>query len=84
MCIDFTDLNKACLKDSYPLPKIDQPVDFTLGHKLLSILDAYSRYHQIFMASEDRERTFLSMIKGTYYYNVMPLEFDTLVLEFTP
>lgn len=39
--VDFTDLNKACQKDSYPLPRIDQLVDSTTGHELLSFLDAY-------------------------------------------
>ena len=45
MCVDFTDLNKACPKDSYPLPRIDQLVDSTAGHKLLSFMDAFSRYN---------------------------------------
>ena len=39
--MDFTDLNKACPKDSFPLPCIDQLVDATVGHKLLSFMDAY-------------------------------------------
>ncbi|XP_077232429.1 uncharacterized protein LOC143869754 [Tasmannia lanceolata] len=42
ICIDFTVLNKACPKDSYPLPKINQLIDATLGHKLLSFMDAFS------------------------------------------
>ena len=45
MCVDFTDLNKACPKDSYPLPRIDQLVDFTAGHQLLSFMDAFSGYN---------------------------------------
>ena len=53
MCIDFTDLNKACLKDSFPLSKIDQLVDSTAGHKLLTFMDAFSGYNQIKMAEED-------------------------------
>ena len=47
MCVDFTDLNKAYLKDSYSLPRIDQLVDSTAGHRLLSFMDAFSRYNQI-------------------------------------
>ena len=50
MCVDFTDLNKACPKDCFPLPKIDQLVDATSGHALLSFLDAFSGYHQIKMS----------------------------------
>uniref|UniRef100_A0A2N9EIR5 RNase H type-1 domain-containing protein n=1 Tax=Fagus sylvatica TaxID=28930 RepID=A0A2N9EIR5_FAGSY len=42
MCIDFTDLNKACPKDSFPLSRIDQLVDSTTGHKLLTFMDAFS------------------------------------------
>jgi len=45
MCLDFTDLNKACLKDSYPLPKIDKLVDAPSGHVLLSFMNAFSGYH---------------------------------------
>ena len=45
MCIDFTDLNKTCPKDSFPLPRIDQLVDSTTGNKLLTFMDAFSRYN---------------------------------------
>ena len=57
MCVDFTNLNNACLKNSFPLPRIDQLVDSTTGHKLLTFMDAFSRYNQIQMAEEDREKT---------------------------
>ena len=53
MCVDFTDLNKACSKDSFPLPRIDQLVDATAGHELLSFMDAYSGYNQIRMNKVD-------------------------------
>ena len=56
MCVDFTDLNKACPKDSFPLPRIDQLVDSIAGHKLLTFIDAFSRYSQIKMAEKDRDR----------------------------
>ena len=45
LCVDFIDLNKACPKDSYPLPKIDQLVDATLGHELLSFMEVFSGYN---------------------------------------
>ena len=57
MCVDFTDLNKACPKDSYPLPRIDQLVDSTTGHKLLSFMDAFSGHNQIRMDEADQEKT---------------------------
>ena len=53
LCIDYTDINKACPKDPFPLPRIEQIVDSTARCDLLSFLDAYSRYHQIFMMKED-------------------------------
>ena len=49
MCVDFTDLNRACPKDSYPLPQIDTLVDSTTRHELLSFMDAFSGYNQIKM-----------------------------------
>ena len=57
MYVDFTDLNKACPKDSYPLLRIDQLVDSTAGHKLLSFIDAFSGYNQIRMDEADQEKT---------------------------
>ena len=57
MCMDFTDLNRACSKDTFPLPRIDQLVDSTAGHKLLTFMDVFSGYNQIKMAEEDQEKT---------------------------
>uniref|UniRef100_A0A2N9GWC8 Uncharacterized protein n=1 Tax=Fagus sylvatica TaxID=28930 RepID=A0A2N9GWC8_FAGSY len=59
MCVDFTDLNKACPKDSFPLPRIDQLVDSTAGHRLLTFMDAFSGYNQIMMDESDQEKTCL-------------------------
>jgi hypothetical protein len=53
MCIDYTDLNKHCLKDPFPLPHIDQVVDSTAGSVLLCFLDCYSRYHRIALHPDD-------------------------------
>ena len=57
MCVDFTDLNKTCPKDNFPLPRINQLVDSTARHKLLTFMDAFSGYNQIKMAEEDQEKT---------------------------
>jgi len=57
MCVDFTDLNKACSKDSYLLPSIDALVDSASGCKLLSFLDAFSGYNQIRMHPRDECKT---------------------------
>ena len=72
MCVDFTDLNKACLKDSFPLPRIDQLVDSTAGHKLLTFMDTFSGYSQIMIDDTDQEKTSFITSKGLFYYKVMP------------
>jgi hypothetical protein len=72
MCIDYTSLNKACSKDPYPLPRIDQIVDSTSGCDLLSFLDAYSSFHQNQMSREDRKHTAFVTMDGLYCYVVMP------------
>ena len=72
LCLDFTDLNKACPKDSYPLPRIDQLVDSTAGHKLLSFMDAFSGYNQIKMDKADQEKTSFITSQGLFCYKVMP------------
>ena len=50
VCIDFTELNKACPKDSFPLPHT------IIGHELLSFMDAFSGYNQILMYPDDQEK----------------------------
>uniref|UniRef100_A0A2N9G6F7 Uncharacterized protein n=1 Tax=Fagus sylvatica TaxID=28930 RepID=A0A2N9G6F7_FAGSY len=72
MCVDFTDLNKACPKDSFPLPRIDQLVDSTAGHKLLTFMDAFSGYNQIVMDESDQEKTSFITSRGLFCYKVMP------------
>ncbi|XP_024036873.1 uncharacterized protein LOC112096894 [Citrus clementina] len=72
LCVDFTDLNKACPKDSFPLPKIDQLVDSTAGHGLLSFMDAFSGYNQIPMYEPDEESTAFITNQGLFCYRVMP------------
>ena len=51
--VDFTDLNKACPKDSFPMPRIDQLVDATVGHPRMSFLDTFQEYHQIPLALDN-------------------------------
>ena len=72
LCIDFTDINRACLKDSFPLPRIDLIVDATSSHELLSFMDAFSGYNQISMDPSDQEMTSFVTGQGTYCYRVMP------------
>ncbi|RVW75279.1 Transposon Ty3-I Gag-Pol polyprotein [Vitis vinifera] len=72
MCVDYTNLNNACPKDSFPLPRIDQIVDSTTGQGMLSFLDAFSGYHQIPIAPSDEEKTAFITPHGLYCYKVMP------------
>ena len=72
MCVDIIDLNKAYLKDPFPVPRIDRLVDATYGHPRMSFLDAFQGYHQIPLALLDQEKTaFLTPIEN-YHYRVMP------------
>ena len=72
VCVDYMDLNDACPKHSFPLPRIDQIVDDSAGHGMLSFLDAFSGYHQIPMHPPDAEKTSFITPHGLYCYNVMP------------
>jgi len=71
MCVDFTDLNKAYPKDSYPLPSIDALVDSASGCKLLSFLETFSGYNQIKMHPMDEEKTSFMTERSCYCYKVM-------------
>ena len=71
MCVNYTDINKACPKDNYPLRTINQLVDSTTYHQLYSFIDAAQGYHQIPMKKEDEEKTSFIMHKGLYCYKVM-------------
>ena len=72
VCVDFTDLNKACPKDPFPMPRIDQLVDATVGHPRMSFLDAFQGYHQLPLALDDQEKTVFVTPIGNYHYKVMP------------
>jgi hypothetical protein len=72
MCIDFTDLNKACSKDEFHLPRIDSLVDAAATSEPMSLLDCYSGYHQIWMMKEDEPKTSFITHSGTYCYLQMP------------
>ena len=72
MCVDYTDLKKACPKDSYPLLTIDRLVDGAADHQILSFLDAYSGYNQIQMHHRDREKTTFRTDSDNFFYEVMP------------
>jgi hypothetical protein len=68
MCIDFTSLNKACPKDNFALPRIDKIVDSAAGCEVMSLLDCFSGYHQIYMKEEYKASTSFIMPFGTYCF----------------
>src|SRR5437016_5029170 len=70
MCVDYTDLNKACSKDPFGLPRIDQVVDSIAGSELLCFLDAYSGYHQVSLAESDYVKMSFTPF-GAYCYITM-------------
>jgi len=72
MCVDFTNMNKVCPKDSYPLPSIDSLVDSASECGLLSFLDAFSHYNLIRMHLKYERKTTFMGETTTYYYKVMP------------
>jgi len=72
MCVDFTDLNKACPKDFYSLSNIDALVDSASGCRLLSFLDAFFGYNQIMMRPKDECKTAFMTDLSCYFYKVMP------------
>ena len=61
VCVDFTDLNKACPKNPFHMPWIDQLVDATVGYPRMNFLDAFQGYHQIPLALGDQKKQLLSL-----------------------
>ena len=74
MCVDYSDLNRACPKDFNPLPNIDQLIDATAGHELISFMDAFSGYNQIKLAKEDQDSTTFITQKGVFAFTVLPFD----------
>ena len=80
--MDYMDLNNACPKDNFPLPRIDQIVDALAGHGMLSFLDTFLGYHQIPIHPSDAEKTSFITPHGLYCYNVMPFGLKNVVATY--
>ena len=78
MCVDFTDLNRACPKDSYPLLNIDKLVDAAASYEYMSFMDTYSGYNQIRIHLEEEEKTTFMTDGLSYYYKVMPFRLKNI------
>lgn len=72
MCVDYTYLNRACLKDSFALQKIDRLVKSTVGHAMISFMDAYLGFHKISLWPDGQDKTAFVTEQGLYCYRVMP------------
>lgn len=72
VCTYFRDLNAACPKDEFPLPNIDTLVDNTIGYQMLSLMDGFSSYNQIWVTSDDEHKMPFTKTWGNYCYKVMP------------
>ena len=82
ICINYKDLNKACPKDNFFLSKIDQLIDATSSHKLLSFMDAFSDYNQIPIAPKDEENTIFVIERDLYCCKMMPFDFKNVGATF--
>ena len=74
VCVDFTNLNKACHKDPFSIPRIDQLVNAMVGHPQISFLDAFQGYYQIPLALVDQEKTAFVTPTRNYHYKVISFE----------
>eukprot|EP00253_Pinus_taeda_P029494 PITA_29494 len=72
ICIDFRNLNKASLKDNFPLPTMEQILQSVAGSELMSFLDGFSGYNQILVHPDDQLKTTFITKWGTYAYQKMP------------
>ena len=72
ICIDFRNLNKASLKDNYPLPKMDTILQNIVGSQIMSMLDGFSGYNHILVHPDDQEKTSFTTPWGTFMYAKMP------------
>jgi hypothetical protein len=72
LCVDFRNLNKASLKDNYPLPKMDHVLEKVVGATRMSMIDGFSGYNQIVVCESDKEKTAFTTPWGTFMYDKMP------------
>lgn len=78
MCVDFTNLNLVCLKDTYILPNIDRLIDNSLEHKWLSFMEAYSDYNRIKMDPLDVTKTAFMTNNFNYNYKFIPFGLNNI------
>jgi hypothetical protein len=72
LCIDFRNLNLACIKDNYPLPNMETLLQRVIGSKIMSMLDGFSGYNQVLVRKENQNKTTFTTPWGTFEYLRMP------------
>jgi hypothetical protein len=72
MCVDYRDINKACPKDNFPTPFVDQIVDNCAGSKIFSLMDGFFEYNQINIVPADQHKTSFICPWGTFAYRKLP------------
>jgi hypothetical protein len=72
VCIDYRDINKACPKDNFPTPFVDQIIDDCASSEIFSLMDGFSGYNQINIAPEDQHKTAFICPWGTFAYRKLP------------
>lgn len=82
LCIDFRNFNNVSLKENYPLPKMDHILQRVVGASRMSILDGYSRYNQILVHEDDRDKTAFTTPWGTFHYAKMPFSLNNAGVTF--
>lgn len=71
ICVNFHNLNQSSLKDNYPLPVMDQVLQVVTGSQMFSMLDGFSRYHQIKASEEDQHKIAFTTPWGTFAYQMI-------------
>ena len=76
------DLNRACPKDLFLMPKINRLVDATYRHQRMSFLDTFQGYHQVALATEDQEKMAFISLDAKYHYTIMPFRLKNAVATY--
>ena len=81
-CVDYRRLNAVTVKDSYPMPRMDDTLDALSGSNWFSTLDLKSGYHQVPLAAEDKPKTAFSAGNGLWHWRVMPFGLSNAAATF--
>ena len=71
-CVDLRKVNEVTVGDSYPLPRVDEAMEFLSGAKYLTTLDLHSGFHQVPVQEESKKYTAFITSRGLFHYNFMP------------